>query len=92
MLHRFAQHLLAFQPQDFFCRFVEQGNNAFGIGNQYAISHRFQDGLRAAGLDLLAAQHVPQVFGLVADQAVQFRVIDRHGHLVGGGLHQVHLI
>ena len=59
------------------------------LGDFFAVGHGFEDGLRAAGIFLFAAQHAAQALRLVSNQLIQVRVIDGDSHLPGNGFDQV---
>ena len=84
--------LAGFQTQNALGGGVEQGDPAVVVGDHHAIRHRFQDGARTAGLDLLFAQHTAQVLGLIADQVEQLGIVERDADLPGGSFHQAHLV
>jgi hypothetical protein len=91
-IDRFSHYLVTVQPQNGFGRFVEQGNGAAVVSDQYAVCHACQHGCRAAGFNLLGAQHGAQIFRLVADELEKLAVVDGHRKLVGGCLQQIQLI
>jgi len=79
-----AQHALA--------RGVEEDDLPVGVGHHHAVGDAFQNSAALGRFHLLGAQQVAQPFGLVADQPVEFGVVDGRAHLVGGGGHQPHLV
>ena len=84
-----AKYPPSLKAQNFFSRGVDERYTVICAGDQHTVSNCFQDGLRAAGILLFAAEHTAQSLGLVTDQLVEVSIIDRHGHLSRNGFDQV---